>query len=104
MTRLPLSPPYFAPALNSYQRLLIHRLADLFGIKREVEPLPPVPSSPESSAISSSVAELASPAQPSTPQPRPGTEGFTRSVVVLVKTEHTRKYVFSTPSTLISPS
>lgn len=38
ITRLPLSPPYFPPLLNSYQRLLIHRLADSYGIKREVEP------------------------------------------------------------------
>ena len=37
MTRLPLTPPYFPPQLNSYQRLLIHRLADTFGIAREVE-------------------------------------------------------------------
>ncbi|GAA5856464.1 hypothetical protein JCM8547_008755 [Rhodosporidiobolus lusitaniae] len=36
-TRLPLAPPHFQPALNSYQRLLIHRLADIFGITREVE-------------------------------------------------------------------
>lgn len=38
-TRLPLSPPHFTPSLNSYQRLLIHKLADTFGITREVEPL-----------------------------------------------------------------
>lgn len=37
MSRLPLSPPYFPPQLNSYQRLLIHRLADTFGIRREVQ-------------------------------------------------------------------
>lgn len=43
MNRLPLSPPYFQPALNSYQRLLIHRLADAYGITRQVEPAP-VPS------------------------------------------------------------
>ncbi|KAK4702120.1 hypothetical protein P7C70_g4105, partial [Phenoliferia sp. Uapishka_3] len=42
-TRLPLSPPHFAPGLNSYQRLLIHRLADTFGITREVEPSMRVP-------------------------------------------------------------
>ncbi|GAA5900433.1 hypothetical protein JCM6882_001245 [Rhodosporidiobolus microsporus] len=36
-TRLPLAPPHFPPALNSYQRLLVHRLADTFGITREVE-------------------------------------------------------------------
>ncbi|KWU41702.1 hypothetical protein RHOSPDRAFT_36757 [Rhodotorula sp. JG-1b] len=41
MTRLPLAPPHFQPGLNSYQRLLIHRLADMFGITREVEPAPP---------------------------------------------------------------
>lgn len=41
MSRLPFSPPYFPPALNSYQRLLIHRLADTFGITREVEPMSP---------------------------------------------------------------
>lgn len=41
MYRLPLSPPYFPPALNSYQRLLIHRLADTFGITREVDPIEP---------------------------------------------------------------
>ncbi|GAA5832292.1 hypothetical protein JCM3766R1_002367 [Sporobolomyces carnicolor] len=41
MTRLPLAPPYFQPALNSYQRLLVHRLADTFGITREVEAAPP---------------------------------------------------------------
>ncbi|KAK4047833.1 hypothetical protein OIV83_005176 [Microbotryomycetes sp. JL201] len=39
-TRLPLSPPYFPPNLNSYQRLLLHRLADVFGIIREVEAAP----------------------------------------------------------------
>ncbi|SCV67216.1 BQ2448_5862 [Microbotryum intermedium] len=38
--RLPLSPPHFQPNLNSYQRLLIHRLADIFGITREVEAAP----------------------------------------------------------------
>ena len=38
MTRLPLTPPHFPPQLNSYQRLLIHRLADTFGIARQVEP------------------------------------------------------------------
>jgi hypothetical protein len=40
MSRLPLSPPYFPPQLNSYQRLLIHRLADTYGIRREVEAAP----------------------------------------------------------------
>lgn len=40
MTRLPLVPPYFPHPLNSYQRLLIHRLADTFGITRQVEPSP----------------------------------------------------------------
>ncbi|GAA5927884.1 hypothetical protein JCM10213_000917 [Rhodosporidiobolus nylandii] len=39
-TRLPLAPPHFQPGLNSYQRLLIHRLADIFGITREVEAAP----------------------------------------------------------------
>lgn len=41
ISRLPLAPPHFQPGLNSYQRLLIHRLADMFGITREVEPAPP---------------------------------------------------------------
>lgn len=41
MVRLPMSPPHFPPALNSYQRLLVHRLADTFGIKREVEAITP---------------------------------------------------------------
>lgn len=41
MSRLPLAPPHFQPGLNSYQRLLIHRLADMFGITREVEAAPP---------------------------------------------------------------
>ncbi|BGP21972.1 R3H domain containing protein [Rhodotorula toruloides] len=41
VTRLPLAPPHFQPGLNSYQRLLIHRLADMFGITREVEAAPP---------------------------------------------------------------
>ncbi|SGY39599.1 BQ5605_C003g02244 [Microbotryum silenes-dioicae] len=39
-SRLPLSPPHFQPNLNSYQRLLIHRLADIFGITRQVEAAP----------------------------------------------------------------
>jgi hypothetical protein len=38
--RLPLTPPHF-PTLNSYHRLLVHRLADRFGIVREVENAPP---------------------------------------------------------------
>ncbi|GAA6048036.1 hypothetical protein JCM3770_000159 [Rhodotorula araucariae] len=40
LSRLPLAPPHFQPGLNSYQRLLIHRLADMFGIIREVEAAP----------------------------------------------------------------
>ncbi|GAA5924419.1 R3H and SUZ domain-containing protein [Sporobolomyces koalae] len=69
MTRLPLAPPHFQPALNSYQRLLVHRLADTFGITREVEAAPP--SIWNAGAIN-----------PATGQPQ--------GVVVLVKGENTR--------------
>ncbi|KAI5474235.1 hypothetical protein MNV49_003865 [Pseudohyphozyma bogoriensis] len=40
-TRLPLTPPAFPPSLNSYHRLLLHRLSDRYGITREVEGAPP---------------------------------------------------------------
>lgn len=69
MTRLPLAPPYFQPALNSYQRLLVHRLADTFGITREVEAAPPT-------------VWNAGAINPATGQPQ--------GVVVLVKGENTR--------------
>lgn len=69
MTRLPLAPPYFQPALNSYQRLLVHRLADTFGITREVEAAPPT-------------IWNAGAINPATGQPQ--------GVVVLVKGENTR--------------
>lgn len=69
MTRLPLAPPYFQPALNSYQRLLVHRLADTFGITREVEAAPPT-------------IWNAGGINPATGQPQ--------GVVVLVKGENTR--------------
>lgn len=72
-TRLPLAPPHFQPALNSYQRLLIHRLADIFGITREVE-------------AAASLWSGGGPAiNPATGQPQ--------GVVVLVKGANTRLYV-----------
>lgn len=72
LTRLPLAPPHFQPGLNSYQRLLIHRLADTFGITREVEAAPPA-------------MWNAGMINPATGQPQ--------GVVVLVKSENSRAYV-----------
>lgn len=63
-----MAPPAFPAGLNSYQRMLIHRLADRFGIKREVESIPSP--GPLSSAWPSS------------------SSGLTSGVVVLVKTDH----------------
>ncbi|GAA5830492.1 hypothetical protein JCM11251_002490 [Rhodosporidiobolus azoricus] len=68
-TRLPLAPPHFPPALNSYQRLLVHRLADIFGITREVE-------------AASSLWNSGPVINPATGQPQ--------GVVVLVKGEATK--------------
>lgn len=36
-THLRVAPPAFPPSLNSYQRLLIHRLADMWNLTRELE-------------------------------------------------------------------
>lgn len=62
-----MAPPAFPAGLNSYQRMLIHRLADRFGIKREVESLP-------------NPAALG--------QPWPSSSGLTSGVVILVKTDN----------------
>lgn len=39
--RLPIQPPFFAPA-NTFQRLLIHRLADSFGLTRILDASTPL--------------------------------------------------------------
>lgn len=48
-THLPLSSSSFPPNLNSYHRLLIHRLSDLFNIVRTIEPT--LPGDPPGSVI-----------------------------------------------------
>jgi len=68
--RLTMAPPAFPAGLNSYQRMLIHRLADRFGIKREVESVP-------------TGQPIGQPAWPSS-----SSGGLSSGVVVLVKTEN----------------
>ncbi|KAK9896365.1 hypothetical protein P389DRAFT_78292 [Cystobasidium minutum MCA 4210] len=69
-TRLRVAPPGFPPNLNSYQRLLIHRLADMWNITRELEP--------------------ASTGNSPTQAPSPNAGSMISGTIVLVKTETTK--------------
>ncbi|GAA5864720.1 hypothetical protein JCM3774_006053 [Rhodotorula dairenensis] len=93
MTRLPLAPPHFQPGLNSYQRLLIHRLADMFGITREVEPAPPT-------------MWNAGMINPATGQPQ-GVVVLVKSEIASIPTKKLASYVPApdpTPSSVASPA
>ena len=94
-TRLRLAPPAFPPALNSYQRLLLHRLSDLWRISRELESSSQAPgSSSRQSGLAQTMSSTAGLNTQASNSAIPGT-------IVLVKRHDTQVYANSTYATAI---